>query len=52
MIDTDIADGFRKKCAENNMKLNEVLEILMGAYISGDVEIKRKITYDVLKKGK
>ena len=51
-IDESIQNEFRLKCKQEGYKMNEVVEILMSGYISGQIQIEKEISYKVHQSGK
>lgn len=44
-VTADVIDAFKKKCKDNKVKQNEIIEGLMKAYINDEVEVEiKKIT--------
>ena len=51
-IDESIQNEFRLKCKQEGYKMNEVVEILMNGYISGQIQIEKEISYKIHQSGK
>ena len=51
-IDESIQNEFRLKCKQEGYKMNEVVEILMNGYISGQIQIEKEISYKIHHSGK
>lgn len=51
-IDESIQNEFRLKCKQEGYKMNEVVEILMSGYISGQIQIEKEISYKIHQSGK
>ena len=51
-IDESIQNEFRLKCKQEGYKMNEVVEILMSGYISGQIQIEKEIFYKIHQSGK
>lgn len=51
-IDESIQNEFRSKCKQEGYKMNEVVEILMNGYISGQIQIEKEISYKIHQLGK
>lgn len=51
-IDEELQNEFKAKCKQEGFKMNEVVEILMQGYISGQIQIKKEISYKIHQIGK
>lgn len=51
-IDEELQNEFKTKCKLEGFKMNEVVEILMQGYISGQIQIKKEISYKIHQIGK
>lgn len=48
-IDENIQKKFKERCAEENDKMNDVLEAFMESYIDGEFTIEKEIKYSLKK---
>ncbi len=46
-IEEDLQKIFKKKCMENNDKMNDVLEAFMESYNKGDFKVKRIVKFEL-----
>ena len=46
-VDEELQNEFRKKCKEQGFRMNEVIEILMNGFVKGEIQIKKKISYNI-----
>ena len=44
-IDEEILENFKKKCKQEEYKLNEVMEVLMSGYVNEKIRIEKEIKY-------
>ncbi len=51
-IDENLQNEFKTKCKQDGFKMNEVIEILMNGYISGQIQIEKEISYKIHQLGK
>ena len=49
-IDEIIQEEFKAKCKRDGFKMNEIVEILMSGYISGEIQIRKEISYRIHQK--
>ena len=49
-IDEETIEEFKTKCKQEGYKMNEVVEILMTGYVSGDIQIRKEISYKIHQK--
>ena len=45
-----IQEEFKAKCKRDGFKMNEIVEILMSGYISGEIQIRKEISYRIHQK--
>lgn len=50
-VDEELAKKVRKKCKENNIKITDLVEGLFSLYINDELEIEKKTTYTIKRKG-
>ena len=48
-IDSELLDRFKEACKKKGFKMNEVIEIYMQDFISGNIEIEKEIKYRIKK---
>lgn len=48
-IDSKLLDRFKEVCKKKGFKMNEVIEIYMQDFISGNIEIEKEIKYRIKK---
>ena len=44
-IEEDIQKDFKKACAKNKVKMNDVLEAFMKSYIAGELEVEMELKF-------
>lgn len=49
-IDETLQDEFKQTCKNKNIKMNETLEAIMKAFITGEIDVEAKTTYKVTSK--
>lgn len=49
-VDVDIRNLFKAECKKQGFEMNEAIEILMKGFISGDIRIEKKISYEIHQK--
>lgn len=47
-IDEEIQNSFKYSCKMNNVKMNDILEVLMNAYSKKEIKIELKTSYKVV----
>lgn len=47
LIEKTLQESFKIECKKQGYKQNEVIEVLMQGFIDGDIQIDKKITYEV-----
>lgn len=51
-IDEDIQVKFKESCTIQGDKMNDVLEAFMEAYINGEFEVERKVSFNLKRTGR
>lgn len=49
LIEKPLQETFKNECKKQGYKQNEVIEALMQSFIDGDIQIKKKVTYQVVQ---
>lgn len=49
-VDENLQEVFKKECKKQGYKMNEVIEILMNGFVSGDIQIEKEISYKIHQK--
>lgn len=48
-IDLDLQKKFKKFCLENNTNMNVVIEAFMEAYMTGEFQVQKKVSFELKK---
>jgi len=51
-VEETIQEEFKTACKEQGFKINEALETLMEGFSSGDIQIKKEISYKISQQDK
>ncbi|UYB50150.1 hypothetical protein OCI51_26440 (plasmid) [Lysinibacillus capsici] len=51
-IDEDVQKNFKSSCAQNGVKMNDVLEAFMQGYVKGEFEIEKELKFTIKKTSK
>lgn len=48
-IDLELQNKFKKFCLENDTKMNIVLEAFMEAYMTGEFQVQKRVSFELKK---
>lgn len=46
-VEESIQEEFKNACKKRGFKINEVMEALMEGFSSGDIQVKKEISYKI-----
>ena len=51
-VEESIQNDFKIACKKQGYKQNEVIEALMAGFSNGEIQIKKKISYEIIQREK
>lgn len=49
-VDEDLKNDFKAECKKQGFEMNEAIEILMTGFVTGEIQIKKEISYKIHQK--
>ena len=49
-VEESIQNEFKIECKKQGYTQNEVIEVLMSGFCNGDIQIKKKISYEIIQR--